>query len=116
VKVMLVATEQDGTLRAFHEAAMDPADLSVIRKIARKQISRANGSSIPEQMPLDLATFDRVPPWAAVDTREMVAAQSEMARARGYLSDPCPSCWGFFLKRTGTCTTCDACGHNPGCG
>jgi hypothetical protein len=27
----------------------------------------------------------------------------------------CPTC-GCFMRRTGTCHTCDQCGYNKGCG
>lgn len=30
--------------------------------------------------------------------------------------DPCPTCGSVNLVRTGSCVTCQDCGHNEGCG
>lgn len=52
------------------------------------------------------------PPKAANAT----LTQGEIARQQGYSGDCCPQCMNFKMRRTGTCLTCDACGHNAGCG
>ncbi|MFO1068363.1 MAG: vitamin B12-dependent ribonucleotide reductase [Geminicoccaceae bacterium] len=43
------------------------------------------------------------------------ATQSELARLKGYVGDPCSSCGNFTLVRNGTCLKCDTCGATTGC-
>ncbi|HET6469360.1 MAG TPA: vitamin B12-dependent ribonucleotide reductase, partial [Geminicoccaceae bacterium] len=50
-----------------------------------------------------------------VGARNSRAAQAEMARLKGYVGDPCPSCGNFTLVRNGTCLKCDTCGSTTGC-
>ena len=42
-------------------------------------------------------------------------AQARLARLKGYVGDPCPSCANFTLVRSGTCLKCDTCGSTTGC-
>jgi hypothetical protein len=43
-------------------------------------------------------------------------AKQAMAKQAGYTGDACDNCGAFAVKRTGKCTTCDACGATGGCG
>ncbi len=43
------------------------------------------------------------------------AEQVQIARLKGYVGDPCPSCGNFTLVRNGTCLKCDTCGSTTGC-
>ncbi len=47
--------------------------------------------------------------------REDRLAQARLARLKGYVGDPCPSCANFTLVRSGTCLKCDTCGSTTGC-
>lgn len=38
------------------------------------------------------------------------------ARSSGYTGEVCGECRSFTVRRSGTCTTCDTCGANSGCG
>jgi ribonucleoside-diphosphate reductase alpha chain len=43
------------------------------------------------------------------------AEQIQIARLKGYVGDPCPTCGNFTLVRNGTCLKCDTCGSTTGC-
>jgi predicted RNA-binding Zn-ribbon protein involved in translation (DUF1610 family) len=40
----------------------------------------------------------------------------DQSKKIGYTEDPCPNCGEFKLRRKGTCTSCDACAWDTGCG
>ena len=41
---------------------------------------------------------------------------SPVTRETGYTGDACRECGSLRMVRTGTCTTCQSCGANEGCG
>ncbi|MEQ8822655.1 MAG: adenosylcobalamin-dependent ribonucleoside-diphosphate reductase [Sumerlaeia bacterium] len=52
----------------------------------------------------------------ASDAHATSPSPSALARSAGYTGDACPACGGFAMRRSGTCQTCEACGHAGGCG
>lgn len=63
--------------------------------------------------------FPPAPPHKPIEMKNAPAITGPdaraVARASGYTGDACTRCHSFAVVRTGTCSTCQNCGHNGGC-
>ena len=63
----------------------------------------------------EVAPATKLPMDIRVDARDG-SIQRSLAKHQGYTGEACRRCAGFRVKRTGTCSTCEDCFSNEGCG
>lgn len=99
--------EQTCTTTELTERDFTPTQLAALAHIV------ANAGRDPV-LPAGLYVVE--PPATLTHDQARSIAKRAMAQQQGFTGDACDNCGAFAVKRTGKCTTCDACGSTGGCG
>ena len=88
----------------------NPCDESAINAVqAVRRVFRILGF-------FDEVVQEQAPPKVPAEVLAGAETKSVTAKQYGYTGEACRRCAGFRVKRTGTCSTCEDCFSNEGCG
>lgn len=94
-------------LEALAKLGIDPAD-PIVAQAALIAQEIACAMILRDQLPPTVAPVQQAPQPGFRDEERRVAA------SKGFTGDFCLSCGSLEMVRTGTCTTCQACGNTSG--
>jgi hypothetical protein len=110
VTTFVLLVIQDETVRTLHPGGLRPEHVNTIRRVIHEHVIDDHARRHTAALPAYEVTGN-IP-----KTEAPLMTQQEMARMAGKTGNVCTGCGGFNLVRTGSCETCQDCGHNAGCG